>query len=672
MGIPAGAHYYDDGRGWFGGSDINNAYEASAIAYSCISQRARDVANVPLIFLSDKEDPESEVKDGDPIKNLFSNPNSTMSRSQFIEYCATVRLLRGECFTVFDNPRNPQVMWPGLDPLDFKEVKSGFDLTGWRFRHNKDEQTFLAGEVLHEKLTNPYNPFRGQSPLKAACYALGIDIRGDSLNLSKLSRGGENAMLYEQTEAGFDPDQSEQLLNQLRARRQAGGTVARDAIIPYGLNPVDPKFTASDLDILGSQLRSTESICFVYGMNPFLIGKGDAAKYDSSSGIIRLYWERTLVPDLNAMESAWDDFFMERHGFKTYVRFDKSKVKALQDDEFQKARVASVYLSKGIPVAEVNRRFNLGFEDNNIPGAEEVLVPMSLVPVSAILAGGAGQEDQNEAPPPDKDGDFAGLRQKINERIKKKNAHMRLSRLRRLMNIERSAKSRLRNVFGDYKKKTLALIDDVFTRGPDLSAMPAVTDKLNKMKEQLGEDIYNALSPGYAASVQEGVASIQALVKDGANYQDIMKAATFTPDVERILAERKDWALAVKSGELIDDVTIGIENLVREAVKDNRSASFISAGIRNLYNGQINNATTIARTEMGFVFNASRFNEMGQQGFEKHEWLTAADEVVREEHMGQGTVNIGDPFPNGMNYPQEDGHPPEMVINCRCETIPVV
>ena len=71
---------------------------------------------------------------------------------------------------------------------------------------------------------------------------------------------------------------------------------------------------------------------------------------------------------------------------------------------------------------------------------------------------------------------------------------------------------------------------------------------------------------------------------------------------------------------------------------------------------------------------------MGAQGFEKHEWMTAIDEMTRDgnnsdfDHKscdGQ-VVAIGKRFSSGLKYPQEDGGAAGNVINCRCETIPAI
>ena len=65
---------------------------------------------------------------------------------------------------------------------------------------------------------------------------------------------------------------------------------------------------------------------------------------------------------------------------------------------------------------------------------------------------------------------------------------------------------------------------------------------------------------------------------------------------------------------------------------------------------------------------------MAEQQFTKHEWVTSIDESTRESHADQDAqvVRIGSRFDNGLSYPQETGAPAEDVINCRCETIPVV
>jgi SPP1 gp7 family putative phage head morphogenesis protein len=136
-----------------------------------------------------------------------------------------------------------------------------------------------------------------------------------------------------------------------------------------------------------------------------------------------------------------------------------------------------------------------------------------------------------------------------------------------------------------------------------------------------------------------------------------------------------DWI--AEMGEKVADEVLQAAASGAEA---GEAVGAVTKAIRGLWSGwSKGRAATIARTEVGTMYNTSRYNELPAQGFDKHEWVTSIDEATRSgehgyDHMSaDGEVRrVGDAFSTGLNHPQETGGAPGNVINCRCETIPVV
>ena len=95
-------------------------------------------------------------------------------------------MLRGECFRIpiFDSslgaPRSALKSILILDPARFQHIVQGNQLMGWRYidysRNSPlSSQVFLPEEVWHEKLPNPFDFWRGMSPLAVASTAATTD-----------------------------------------------------------------------------------------------------------------------------------------------------------------------------------------------------------------------------------------------------------------------------------------------------------------------------------------------------------------------------------------------------------------------------------------------------------------------------------------------------------------
>jgi len=656
------------------GNVLDSAYSASAIAYACIDRIAKDAAGVPLVYVSDPEDMETEVGPDDKVRRLFEKPAQGFTTRRLIGWTTMMRQLRGECFWLLDyrGGRQARGFVPWIDPKNWREkVSAAEGLYAWEFRHGSDGAgTAPASDVLWIGQDNPSNPFRGVSPLQAASAAVGIDAMGDTLQEDMISRGGERGLVAEY-EHPLTDEQYDQLIKHLAARRPGKGQASRDFVLEGGLKLGNPDFTKEDIDILAWQGAAKDKICHVYGMAPVLIGDDDAAQFKSAPEAIKLYWQQTLVPLLRSYEDAWDRFFVEGLNIETYVRFDLSKVAALQEDQQEMVGIARQVWDMGMSFAAVNARYGLGFDDEM--AAEADMMPrLTFQPA----------EDDEDGPEPEKR--FKGL---TNADIRKRASDSRfvIQRQRMLARLERGTIGTLRSAAKEFQTKTLEIVKDAIDEHglTGLAAMTAANG-LKEIAQQFGDAVEGACAPAHREAAEVGVASIQELVDGKAlAWHDRRKALTFAPETEETMLARQRWLRDYTGPGWIEGVADKVVEAVKTAGEQGESQAFVTAAIRQEWSRwSKSQAEVIARTEIGTLYNASRFNEMGRQEFKKHEWVTSIDESTRTSHYNTDTQvrRVGEPFElvdeNGsttrMMHPQASGAPAGEVINCRCETIPVV
>ncbi len=85
----------------------------------------------------------------------------------------------------------------------------------------------------------------------------------------------------------------------------------------------------------------------------------------------------------------------------------------------------------------------------------------------------------------------------------------------------------------------------------------------------------------------------------------------------------------------------------------------------------VSRARTVARTEVLIASSLGEQETYAALGVKRVEWLSAKDAAVRRTHRIDGeVVQRGQKFSNGLRRPGDDG-PPEEVINCRCDIVPV-
>jgi HK97 family phage portal protein len=669
--------------GFDGGGSVQAAYENSDTAYACIRRKAQDISSAPLLFLANPDNTARDVQPNHPIRKLWERPNRHFSREQVIQFFVTFMELRGEAFLTFDDPERPTTISPHLDPLywRFDKANDGSPML-WHMHNEAQFSRLMPSEILHHRYVCPSDPYRGQSPLRSAANKYAISTGGDALQKSIIERGGERGILYKVPEA-FSASQRDQTLAALRGRRQNKNAVGSDSLLPNGVEVVDPRFIEDDYDILAALPRSEDGICNVFGVPASLLsGKDD--NYATFKGRQKVYWANTLVPAIRGIESAFDDFFGRNFG--VFIRFDLARIEALKDNLGDQVTIAAALKSAGWPWAAIEDLLKIGTPLALIPEAKTVLVSAMLAPADKLIEEWnqppAPAPEPAPAPPPTpapsgSDGkgeprhivrDVSGL-PLTNTLIRKRalDARETIGRTRRMAKLERELKTGWRSLLSTWKGKAVRAVS---AAGGDVSR---IEQSLRDMQPQLGKAMVDLVSPSHLAAAREGMTSILLITgKVDFGDQQIVRDAK----VPELSPEAREWVLRRQNmiSGMADDLFGKIIGQVGAAVVDGTEPSAIAGLVADAFDMRVSRAVTIARTEVGTAYNVSRYAEMGEQGFEQHEWMTAEDELVREEHADcDGEVRaIGEPFPCGLSYPMEDGADAGNTVNCRCQTLPVV
>lgn len=680
------------------GSSIQEAYWKSWIAYACIDRKATDAAGIPLVVQRTADDPEDLLPDSHPLVQLIKYPSPEFSQSEFIKWLVIWSQLRGEWFLNFDSNTAPKEIIFWRDPQYFREQMTGGRVSGWCYQNGNDKEQLPKIGVMHHRLPNPANPWRGQSPLQAAARNYAIDVNADSLQEDVIQRGGERSVLYK-APADTTREQREQALAQLRGRRNQDGTVAKDVILPNGMDVINPQFIENDMSILESQKIQPDKICAVYGLSKSLLGMEDIDKYATFEGRLRVYFTQTLIPMLHGFESTFDRFIMRNmtsrwHG---YVRFDLRKVPALSDSLAEKFTTASLAHAAGLPWTVCNERFELGLDIDKIPAADVVFVSAGSVPTDALLsewAAPAGPAEPAATPPqepaPDAqdteddpeddptdgthDGPAKGLTQAM---VTKRAGDVRanVQRQVRLLKAEKAMRSDWKKAVSSVAKKAERAVAAA-TPGANMR------DVLAPAFEGFGAKAAEVAGKYHKQAATEGARSIVEIAHGKMSDRELevwKTRAKWRPDVANFISGRENLVRGM-ADDLFADVTESAIAAVADGVEGDALVSLVAARFDSGPGG-MNRAVTIARTEIGTAYSVARHAEMGAQGFAKHMWQTAGDEAVRDgsdpgefDHSkcdGE-VVAIGENFSCGLAYPMAPGGEAGNVINCRCETIPLV
>ena len=365
---PLSAGFWPDEGGT--GTVLSNAYEQVVWVYRAINALAEQVSNIPFRFSTTTAAGEQLITTG-PLVDFYSRPHPQMNRFQYWELRVIWLMLRGECFRIpiFDSSAGAgravlkSVLI--LDPSRFQHIVRDHRLIGWRYTGLGPQaplasQVFLPEEVWFEKLPNPFDFWRGMSPLAVAAAAAGTEYAA-SLHMRGIMENNGEAGTILRTEEQLDPEQREQILAALRERKRSPGTADRPVFLWGGAEVVTPKLSSSDLQFLENRKFSRSEICAAFGVPEEIITSTNNAKYDVMAGARLNFIENRVIPLCRRLEAeegvvvrsidpAADGWFdVEDHPVLTQAR---------------RARLAAARagFDMGIPLNDLNRAFDLGFE----------------------------------------------------------------------------------------------------------------------------------------------------------------------------------------------------------------------------------------------------------------------------------------------------------------------
>lgn len=162
-------------------------------------------------------------------------------------------------------------------------------------------------------------------------------------------------------------------------------------------------------------------------------------------------------------------------------------------------------------------------------------------------------------------------------------------------------------------------------------------------------------------------------------YKQSISSRPMTFPNEKALAILKEES-AKKIKYITETTRNQINGIISDSFGEQVAVTEISSRIRDVFpDMKSGRALTIARTEtlsavsMGQNLKVQEFKQQfpREAAKMKRMWITAQDDRVRDTHISNDgvSVEIGEKFPNGLEYPRDPSGDASEVINCRCTSI---
>lgn len=637
------------------------AYALSALAYSCMRYRATKIVEAPLWVTEEKDDGEEWLTDH-PLAELLERPNPDMEMADLLEL--TNLYLDGTGRAIWVKTRDRSKRVSALYPFSSEEFTVTADAGRLFGRFTVALRTgnrdFAPEDVIFFRNIDPRNPFDGLAPLDAAISQVNIgqDIR-DAVR-AQLRNAVRPATIFS-VEQPFNDDEErgrfKASISGFAGARKTGLPMVAEGFkieqLPWGLKELSLGPVQGDVEA---------AVCSAFQVHPSLIGtriglENSSAWADTITGAQNLFYDLFGFPTWSRFEKTLTRGLLREvdDNANRFIRFDKTKVRALQADLGKKtteANAAANYWTVN------ERRVHTGvaaLPDTDLRGEEIGAAANPFADLFGATGKGAAGAKGTKARSSKGRVIIGTESPKDDERTNLWKSFDRVAREQERL-FEREALEQF--------KAEQADIAGLFEAIPK-----SLDEELDKLVAKLageykpGGSYYDAWYERYlkliGRTMQLGGRSIAATL--GFDF------SLSNPRVQEAALRRAN----LLAGNVSDTTYEMIQTIVAQGTLEGES----SRGIAELINQDVFGdmaevrSIRIARTETIGALNAGEHLSAELSGVvQSKEWLTQGDDRVRDSHAALDglVVPIDESFDNGLAYPGDQAGDASEVIQCRC------
>ena len=272
------------------------------------------------------------------LARLFRFPNKSLSRFDLWKQTCAWWSLDGEAFWWFGENYVcgiPEEIYI-LNPRYMQHVVDGGKITKWVYTEEGTGRPviILADEIIHFKDWNPWNIYRGVSPL----VSLGLEVEQDLLaakqNTGLLKEGGVPKGLLKTDQVLTEAEA--ELLARTWDKKYGHGMKNRVAVLGKGTEYQPLTFSPDVLKLYDMKKWNLYTLLAKYGIPPRVANIEDSKSSLSGTDTDsqhRAFWNYTLIPLLKNFEEVLEVQFFKRFMLKETGVFNLETIPELQESE---------------------------------------------------------------------------------------------------------------------------------------------------------------------------------------------------------------------------------------------------------------------------------------------------------------------------------------------------
>lgn len=395
--------------GWFQLGPLEDGFQRDLVVdsytarhvpavYACVMAIARAMSQCYPKHVRVEGGRITEVTNSAAYRVLL-NPNNYQSSPDFILNLVATALFDGEAFCIVTRNARFEVDSIHLlprgtcSPLVDDETREIFYAVGQSpLAPGGTDFIAPARDILHLRFHTPRHPLIGESPIKSAALAIGINVA-----LSKTQTAFYANMNRPSGIMSTDAVLNREQLTSLRVafeEQSKGMSAGKIPVLAGGLKFQPLSINSQDAQLVEAQRMSLEDICRVFGVPPPLVGELSHATLNNAETLVQHFLSMSLGSYLEHTERAFDRLFGLSGGAE-YVELDTAALLrtdfAGRIDGLTKAVQGGVYSPN-----EARAKEGLG----PIEGGDTAFMQRQNTPINLLAELAAADAAPPPAPPP--------------------------------------------------------------------------------------------------------------------------------------------------------------------------------------------------------------------------------------------------------------------------------
>jgi len=294
-------------------------------------------------------------------------------------------LLNGEEFWVLDKRMSgkfggsPREIQPALPEFMHTALTASGEIDHYIYRLPEKHINLDPLDVVHFKLPDPRNIYRGHSPVQGIRYALDTHKEADQLNVKQLQNNAVPAGIVT-TKSAVNDSTLEKMRSQWRQMYAGSGNAGKVAFVPEGMDFKTIQRTNAEMQFTEGKSVNRDEILANYGVGLEIMGRTESQTRANAEAAIFVFQRFGVLPYLEKIVDTLNNDYLPAFAGTDGLEFCFDDP-VPQNTEEKRLNAEALWRIGGLTSNEARKMF--GFERIDLPGMDVPYLPMSAMPVGS-------------------------------------------------------------------------------------------------------------------------------------------------------------------------------------------------------------------------------------------------------------------------------------------------